>query len=339
MIKRILVCFTGGTFSSDNKNNVMNVSTFVNEEFVELVKSRYKDVVEFRFISTVFMLSENMYPEVWEKITSDINLVLEKDSELDGIILIHGSDTAAYTTSFLSYYYRRLPIPFVVTASNAPITEQGSNGLNNFFSSIDFILTSGLKGTFFSFQRNKDKGERTIHKADELLEANSYTDEFSSTFPSAFGKIENRRFIGRDQEKPKNIEKGEWKFEPFEYKYKVLGIMPFTGLDYSVFDLDSKNYKAVVHGSYHSCTQNSNMDIGYGDYSIVEFIKKCENKGIDFYLSNFPQNRLELPIYESTERLVRLGAIPIYLPFESAYTKAIFIYNHTMENKRDFMMK
>jgi L-asparaginase len=338
-MKKILVCFSGGTFSSKTKDNIMDLSDKVNDEFITNVTNIYHGEVNFKFLNTTLMLSENMYPEVWEKITDDINNVLKEDRKLDGIILIHGSDTAAYTTTFLSHYYKNLPIPIVVTASNAPIGESNSNGLNNFNASVDFILTSKLRGTYFIFQANQNRGEKLIYKAAELLEANVYTGEFMCSQIGAFGKIQNRKFVSRESNEKNKNKKNLWEFEKFEYKNKILGIKPYTGLDYSFFDLDSRNIKAVVHGAYHSSTQNCNTDSGYGDYSIIEFIEKCEKLGIDVYLSDFPQNRLLLPIYETTAKLIRLGAMPVYNPFECAYTKAIHVYNNSRQDKKEFMMR
>jgi len=186
-MKRILLVFTGGTFSSSTDKNVMDVSTSANEQFLNIINKKYRDEVEFVVINSLFMLSENMYPEVWSKITADINQNIQ--STHDGIILIHGSDTVAYTANFLSYYYKSLKIPFLVTAANAPIDEDHSNGLNNFFACVRMIIEKSIVGTYFIYQNHGNKGDVIIYEPSELLEASIYTDDFISTNEETFGVV------------------------------------------------------------------------------------------------------------------------------------------------------
>ena len=86
---------------------------------------------------------------------------------------------------------------------------------------------------------------------------------------------------------------------PFKYENKVLGIKPYPGLDYSVFDLKHSGIKAVVHQSYHCNTHNCSELKDAEMYSMVPFIKACEEQGIQVYLSDFPKERLILPIYRT----------------------------------------
>ena len=67
----------------------------------------------------LFMLdSSNMQPEEWSAIA---RRVYERRKEYDGIVIIHGTDTLAYTASALSFALQQIEIPVVLTGSQVSI--------------------------------------------------------------------------------------------------------------------------------------------------------------------------------------------------------------------------
>lgn len=336
-MKRILVCITGGTFSAKTQNSVMDVTDGVIAMIREKADIKYHQSAVFEYIKPVFMLSENLIPEDWETITAGINAAIAKDRGFDGIIVIHGSDTVPYTASFLCWYYAGLSIPLVVTASNAPLGEPRANGWQNFFASVDFVLNGEYSGVYFIYRSGQSQ-EMFVFAAEELREADVYSGEFSSGTPYVFGKMENGQLIGRDQRRKKTASE-RWEFEPFVYTHKVLGIKPYPGLDYQVFSFKQSDIKAVVHQSYHSNTYNCRLENETDRYSLLAFLKECDKNEITVYLSDFPKERLIAPLYETTIRLIRQGAIPIFLPFEAAYTRAVYAYNQKNVSPETFMIR
>ncbi len=336
-MNRILICFTGGTFgSTTSKKGVMKVEKKAHQWFIDYIEEEYEGRVEFSYLHSVMMLSENMHPEIWEKITIDLNEDFTYHQNYDGVIVIHGSDTAVYTASFLGYYYKRLPIPIVVTAANAPIREFRSNGLNNFGASVDFIINEKRQGTFFIYQKNGTHGDIVVYPSDGVLNASPYTDEFESVTSEPYGVIRDGRFIGQPAAQNPQ-EETAWRFSPFSYTNRIMGIVPYVGLDYSVFNL--QNIAAVVHGAFHSNTFNTLVGSDYVKYSLISFIEQCNNAGVDVYLADFPINRLDSPVYESTEILLEMGADVIYRPMENVFAKAVVAYNQHEQNPKKRMME
>ena len=76
-------------------------------------------------------------------------------------------------------------------------------------------------------------------------------------------------------------------------------IKPYPGLDYSRFNLD--NVDAVLHDLYHSGTACASLQWGE-NYSLVEFIKRCEKQGIAVYLAPAIKSA---DAYQSTQALNR----------------------------------
>ncbi len=335
-MNKILICFTGGTFGSvTSKKGVMNVSKNAHQWFIEYIEEEYAGKVAFSYLNSAMMLSENMHPEIWEKITSDLNEDFTYHQDYDGVIVIHGSDTAVYTAGFLGYFYKRLPVPIVVTASNAPIREFRANGLNNFAASVDFIIKEKRPGTYFIYQKNGIHGDIMVYPSDGVLNASPYTDEFESALNEPYGIMQDGVFVG--QPAAKTVEDPTWRFNPFTYTHRIMGIVPYVGLDYSVFNL--QNISAVVHGAFHSNTFNTLVGSDYVEYSLVSFIEQCNERGIDVYLADFPVNRLDTPVYESTERLLETGADVIYRPMENVFAKAVFAYNQNHKNPKLLMLE
>ncbi len=64
--------------------------------------------------------SSNMNPEVWIKL---VNIIEEKYNMYDGFVILHGSDTMAYSASALSFMLGNLTKPVVFTGSQLPIGE------------------------------------------------------------------------------------------------------------------------------------------------------------------------------------------------------------------------
>lgn len=66
--------------------------------------------------------SSNMDPEIWKTLAE---LVYHKYDAYDGFVILHGSDTMAFTASALSFMLENLAKPVVLTGSQLPIGEIG----------------------------------------------------------------------------------------------------------------------------------------------------------------------------------------------------------------------
>ncbi|XP_077412003.1 60 kDa lysophospholipase isoform X2 [Vanacampus margaritifer] len=77
--------------------------------------------------------SANMTPDDWGRIGKDI----EKNYEsYDGFVILHGTDTMAYTASALSFMCEHLGKPIVLTGSQVPIYEMRNDGRDNLLGAL-----------------------------------------------------------------------------------------------------------------------------------------------------------------------------------------------------------
>ena len=69
--------------------------------------------------------SSNMRPEGWLTIAGEVRRSYD---DFDGFVVLHGTDTLAYTATGLSYLVQGRPKPIVLTGSQLPIGDPGTDG-------------------------------------------------------------------------------------------------------------------------------------------------------------------------------------------------------------------
>lgn len=77
--------------------------------------------------------SSQISPQHWIQMA---DIIYSRYPEFDGFIIIHGTDTMAYTASMLSFFFENLGKPIVLTGSQLPISHARTDALNNFSNSI-----------------------------------------------------------------------------------------------------------------------------------------------------------------------------------------------------------
>lgn len=78
--------------------------------------------------------SSDMQPEVWVELAE---LIEKKYKRHDGFVILHGSDTMAYTASALSFMLENLAKPVVLTGSQLPIGTIRTDGKENLITAIE----------------------------------------------------------------------------------------------------------------------------------------------------------------------------------------------------------
>ena len=117
--ERILVIFSGGTIGSKLHDGVTGPSRESFQSLYSYIKHFFKDKDVDLVCSEPFGIpgkdSSNLDPEHWMKITSLIAQELEK--RLDGVLILYGTDTMAYLSSWLSLCFPDINIPIILTGS------------------------------------------------------------------------------------------------------------------------------------------------------------------------------------------------------------------------------
>lgn len=311
---------TGGTISTTaNENGHLSAN---GRKTVSLLAQRLFERgdydVSFDYSHPLDILSENMtFPR--------LNRLLDAFSELDpeqygAIIVAHGTDTLAYTSSLLSLALAGWwDKPIFLVSSDYTLTDERANGHDNFKAAVELALAGFGAGVYVPY-RNSD-GVTYLHHGAHLRQCDNFTADFYSADMRPYTEA-----------KPYDI----------AAEYPLLGalrtldecvmyIEPYVGIDYSLYRLPS-HIRAVLHGTYHSataCAERSGADGVFTRRSVLYLQRECERKNIDLFLSPLPEDmRKTSGTYSTTADIIKTGAKPIFsLTNEAAYMKLCLAYS------------
>ncbi len=101
---------------------------------------RLKEVAEIRGRKLFDLLSEDMTPQHWKIIAEEV--VKEIEEGVDGVVLMHGTDTMHYTSAALSFMLQNLPVPVVLVGAQRSSDRGSSDNEMNLLSSVFFAANS-----------------------------------------------------------------------------------------------------------------------------------------------------------------------------------------------------
>lgn len=172
--KSILIVYTGGTIGmvQDPNNGALIPVRF--EKIQEVVP----ELKKFDFIIKTITFnpaldSSNMNPISWIKIAKTIE---RNYNSYDGFVVLHGTDTMAYTASALSFMFENLDKPIILTGSQLPIGMIRTDGKENLITAVE-IAAAKKEGMsivpevciYFDFKLYR--GNRTLKRDSELFSA------------------------------------------------------------------------------------------------------------------------------------------------------------------------
>ena len=129
----ILIIFTGGTIGMIKK-----VNNYVPINFNELIKY-FPEIDKLNYYLEIIGFnppidSAEMNPKIWIKI---VEIIESNYTKFDGFVILHGTDTMAYTASAVSFMLQNLNKPVVFTGSQLPIGVHRTDAKENLITSIE----------------------------------------------------------------------------------------------------------------------------------------------------------------------------------------------------------
>ena len=132
---KVLLIYTGGTIGMmiDSKSGALSPFNFseLQKHIPEIQRFNCKiETTSFKHPID----SSNMHPRVWVELAE----IIERNySKFDGFVILHGSDTMAYTASALSFMLEGLSKPVILTGSQLPIGVIRTDGKENLITAIE----------------------------------------------------------------------------------------------------------------------------------------------------------------------------------------------------------
>ena len=140
----VLLIYTGGTIGMkedpiDGTLKPFNFNSLL-EEVPELRKFAMRiDSYSFNPIID----SSDVEPTLWQSLAK---LIYERYDQYDGFVILHGTDTMAYSASAMSFMLDNLSKPVIFTGSQLPIGKPRTDGKENLISSVEIATAKDSEG-------------------------------------------------------------------------------------------------------------------------------------------------------------------------------------------------
>ena len=191
MKKRVYIIYTGGTIGMQpTSEGYAPAPGYLAEQILSMpeLKSDLMPDVEIHEYDPL-LDTANMTPEDWHKIASDIGRHYD---EYDGFIILHGTDTMAYTASALPFMLDGLRKPVLLTGSQIPLCEVRNDARANLITALTIAATFDIPEVCLCFGNQLLRGCRSVKVSTDGLDA------FASPNLAALGEIGVEIHIRRD---------------------------------------------------------------------------------------------------------------------------------------------
>ena len=140
----LLLIYTGGTIGMKEDPSIQALRPFdfsqILAEVPELRKFAYK-IDSYTFDPLID--SSDVEPSNWKKL---VQIIEEKYDDYDGFVILHGTDTMAYSASALSFMIEGLTKPIIFTGSQLPIGVPRTDGKENLISAVEIAAAKDDDG-------------------------------------------------------------------------------------------------------------------------------------------------------------------------------------------------
>ncbi len=140
----VLLIYTGGTIGMNRNPQTGALEPFNFEHLINNVPEL--SLFPTRISTIQFnppIDSSDMSPQLWTELT---HIIIDNYEKYDGFVILHGTDTMAYTASALSYMLGNLTKPVILTGSQLPIGQLRTDGKENLITSIEIAAAKHEDG-------------------------------------------------------------------------------------------------------------------------------------------------------------------------------------------------
>lgn len=295
-MKHVLIIYTGGTIGMTRTENGYAPQSGQFRRAMEAIPDLYAEQMpRWDMLEMDPLLdSSNMTVHEWNKIAQ---LVADHYDAYDGFVVLHGTDTMAYSASAISFMLENLSKPVIFTGSQIPLGQIRSDGRDNIISSLLIAASGQVHEVCIYFNGVLLRGNRSTKRSSDQFEA--FESPNDAPLAHAGIQIEYKKRVLR----PASSE--PFRLQPF--KELPIGVIKiFPGIQFDYFEsLMTDKLKGVVletfgAGNIPGSAQNALLPIidrAYKNGTIITVCSQCS------------QGAVSLGTYAASSALRRVGAV------------------------------
>jgi L-asparaginase len=313
---RVMIIYTGGTFgmSYDSSGILVPFDFSLILEHLPTLRNLFLDLTVISFEDPID--SSNIDPSHWSTIGQ---IIVDNYDNQDGFVVLHGTDTMAFTASALSFMLQGLQKPVILTGAQLPISEPRSDARENLITSLE-IASRHSEGNamvpevciYFDYQLlrgNRSKKVESEHF--DAFESGNYPPlatagvkiDYNTSAIHVPSKGEKLRFLNR-----------------FDTSVSILKLFP--GIQPVVVQsiLDTPGLKALVLETFGSGN-------GPSAQWFIDMLSRAIDRGmLILNVSQCPGGMVMQGRYETSRRLAQVGVISgVDMTTEAALTKLMVL--------------
>jgi len=312
---RIMIIYTGGTLGMtyDASGVLIPFDFSLILEQLPVLRNLFLDISVISFDQPVD--SSNIQPEHW-KIIGEI--IFENYTDQDGFVVLHGTDTMAFTASAISFMLPGLAKPVIFTGAQLPISEPRSDARENLITALEIASAKEhgkpiVPEVCIYFDYELLRGNRS--KKVESMHFDAFKSENYPSLAKAGVKIDyNHPAIRKSTDQRIKL------LTQFDSNISVLKLFP--GINKYVVDsiLQTPDLKALILETYGSGNAPSS------DWFIAS-LKEAISRGILILnISQCPGGMVVQGKYETSKSLSEIGVISGEdMTIEAAVTKLMVL--------------
>jgi L-asparaginase len=243
--------------------------------------------------------SSNIDPPVWIKLAETIE---ENYDLFDGFVILHGTDTMAYTASALSFMLENLAKPVILTGSQLPIGLLRTDGRENLLTSIEIAAakengSSLVPEVCIYFDNTLTRGNRTTKLSAEHFDA------FSSPNYPPLAEVGLHLKYNFNQIRHADPEKKLIVHKTFDTDVAILKIFPGIGRNFVQAVINTNGLRGLIIETFGSGNAPTYP------WFIEDLRTFINNGGIIFNVTQCHGGSVEMGLYETSREMLAAGVI------------------------------
>ena len=313
-MKKILIIYTGGTIgmSKSDKGYIPKLDEF-HAALDRIEELKNPGMPAWNIINMDPLLdSSNMTVKEWNEIG---RVIADNYDAYDGFVVLHGTDTMAYTASALSFMLENNNKPVILTGSQIPLNEVRNDARDNLITAMMIAADERIHEVCLYFGGKLLRGNRSTK-----ISATGLSAFISPNYPElAVAGIEikfNESALMKPTDKP---------FRLVLLENVPIGVIKiFPGIQFTLFEsIMTESLKGIVIETFGTGNIPDNGE------ALLPIIKKAFDHGtILTVCSQCPQGTVYLGAYETSSALKDAGAVSGYdITTEAAVAKLYYLFS------------